>query len=152
MRGEVEPLGRRSWDKTAPVVMVFGCVLMLVAAVLSIAALRQIAEVKRNTDEIRQQARELTIAELAQCRRVQRLREHVNTSNEIVFRVLNEASKSAANSDVSKAYAEFASRVQYLPSTNCELAVSRPSTYKPAEPYPMSVYIDKLDKRRKARK
>jgi hypothetical protein len=132
MRGKTDAPahGRRAWDRFvvrgAPVIMALALVMMLVAGVLSITALRglnRIDAAERNT-----------------CVRIQNLRAEVNAQGRIIFITLDTIRQGtqAQKNPRTLAYGALADLVSYQPPTDCKAAVDDPTGYQRPDPIPFT--------------
>lgn len=138
--------------RLAPVGLAAALVLMIIAIVLSIGATLQIRDIQRNSDAIDKAQVELHVAQIRveraearACARVQGLRDQLNFTNGVIYRVLQAAARS--NSSVSKRYNQIISAVPYLRPTDCFKAVMEPDTYVPPDPIPFREYLRQQEKR-----
>lgn len=132
----MEQRKRRLSDRLLVPALCLALVALIAASALSVAAMNE-------SNKLDRQSQDIVKAELFACERVQRLRERINVANETIYRVLVAAARTTTSPLGRRAYKNFAAQMEYLPPTNCELAVNKPDHYRPAEAYPMATYVAK---------
>lgn len=108
-------------------------VMMVVAAVLSIGALRGVSRVNTAIDRV-------DAAERNTCVRIQNLRGQVNQQGQIIFITLDTIRKATENKRNPRAlaYGALADLVLYQPPTNCKQAIDDPLGYVRPDPIPFA--------------